>query len=272
MKSVLIDLGFIQIYWYSLTMFLGILLGAYLVLKETRRFKIADDFMINMIFYLIPLAIIGARLYYVVFNWNYYSNNLLEIIEIWNGGLAIHGAIIVGIIWVLFYTKKYQVHTIRMLDMIVPGLILGQAIGRWGNFFNGEAFGPRTTLSFLENLHLPQFIIDGMYINGAYHQPTFLYESLWCLIGLAILLFVRRWKYVKKGQVLASYLIWYGIGRFLIEALRTDSLMFGSLKAAQIVSIVMIAIGIVIILMTTIKRSKFGNLYNDDGVADVAKF
>ncbi len=271
MNAVLIDLGFFQIYWYSITMFLGILLGGYLVLREARHFKITDEFMINMFFYLIPLAVIGARLYYVLFNWDYYSNDLMEIIKIWNRGLAIHGAIIVGLLWVFIYTKRYKINTLKMYDIMVPGLILGQVIGRWGNFFNSEAYGPITTLSFLEKLHIPEFIIKGMYIDGSYHQPTFLYESLWCLIGLGIILFLRRRKYIKIGNIFATYLVWYGIGRFLVESLRMDSLMFDGLKAAQLVSIVMVITGIIIIATTNIRKSKFDSLYNEEEIVNEDK-
>ena len=125
-----------------------------------------------------------------------------------------------------------------MLDMIVVGLIIGQAIGRWGNFFNGEAHGPATTLEFLQKLHLPEFIINGMNIGGVYYQPTFLYESLWCLIGFVVLLIIRRTKYIKVGQLTGIYLIWYSIGRFFIEGLRTDSLMIGSIKVSALLSFV----------------------------------
>lgn len=271
MDAILIDLGFFQIRWYSITMFLGILLGGYLVIREARRFQISDEFMINMFFYLIPLAVIGARLYYVFFNWDYYSNNLIEIVKTWNGGLAIHGAIIVGLIWIYIYTHRYKISTLKMYDMVVPGLILGQVIGRWGNFFNGEAYGPVTSLSFLQQLHLPDFIIQGMYIGGNYHHPTFLYESVWCLIGLIIILIIRRRPYTKIGNIFSIYLIWYGIGRFLIESLRTDSLMLGNLKAAQLVSIAMVIIGIVIIFIN-MRKSKLENLYNDEVTVDEVKF
>ena len=131
---------------------------------------------------------------------------------------------------------------------MVVSLILGQAIGRWGNFMNSEAYGPVTTLETLKNLHIPQFIIDGMHINGNYYHPTFLYESLWCLIGFLILLFMKKSRAFKKGTTFSTYLIWYGIGRFLIESLRQDSLYFGTLRIAQLVSILGIIIGVIILI------------------------
>ena len=260
MNPILLDLGFIQIYWYSVMILLGLLLGSFLIIKESKRFNIQKEYIINLIFYAMIFAIIGARLYYVLFNFDYYSKNLLDIFKIWEGGLAIHGGIISGLLFILFYTKKYKVNTWIMLDIIAPGLIIGQAIGRWGNFFNGEAHGGVVSLEFLNSLHLPQFIIDGMHLNGLYYHPTFLYESLWCLLGFIILLIYRRTS-CKIGQVSSLYFIWYGIGRFLIESLRTDSLMLGQLKIAQVVSIILIIIGVIIFIIKN-KDSKYNSLEN----------
>ena len=148
------------------------------------------------------------------------------------------------------------------MDIIVVGLIIGQAIGRWGNFFNGEAHGPATTLEQLQSLFIPEFIIEGMKIGNTYYHPTFLYESLWCFIGFILILIIRRLRYIKVGQITSLYLIWYGVGRFIIESLRTDSLMFYNLKQAQIVSILMIIIGIVLFVVRN-KGSKLDNRYND---------
>lgn len=271
MNAVFLDLGFIKIYWYSVTIFLGLLIGGWIVLKEAKRFEISEDFITNLFFFTIPIAIIGARLYYVIFNWSYYSNHIIEIFKIWEGGLAIHGGMLFGLLWIIIYTKKYKVNTFRILDMIVVGLLIGQCLGRWGNFFNGEAHGPATTLEFLNSLHLPNFIIEGMNIGGVYYQPTFLYESLWCLIGFIIILFIRRIKYIKVGQITSFYLIWYGIGRFLIESLRTDSLMFMGLKQAQIISILMILIGIIIFIVKN-RGSKLDNQYNKKGDINEIRF
>jgi phosphatidylglycerol---prolipoprotein diacylglyceryl transferase len=271
MSSVFIDLGIVQIHWYSIFIFLGLLVGGFFAMFEAKKFAISEDFLINLFFYLIPIAIIGARLYYVAFNWNYYQTNLSEIYHIWNGGLAIHGALIFGFIWLVIYCKKYKINTMRMLDIIVVGLLIGQAIGRWGNFFNQEAYGPVTTLEFLKGLRLPNFIIDNMYINGNYHQPTFLYESLWNLIGFFAILGIRRIKYIKIGQITSFYLIWYGIGRIMIESLRTDSLMFNGFKAAQVVSLGMVLLGILIFILKA-RSSIFDNRYNEWGGINEVKF
>ena len=197
---------------------------------------------------IIVFGIIGARLYYVLFNLDYYLSKPLEIFMVWNGGLAIHGGIFAALIFIMIYCKKHKVYTRKILDMLVVGLILGQAIGRWGNFFNGEAYGAITTAENLAKVGIPQFIIDGMYILGDYRQPTFFYESLWCFIGFLAMLIIRKYKYLRKGQLTGFYLIWYGIERFIVEALRVDSLMIGPMKIAQIVSILFIFIGLILMI------------------------
>lgn len=248
MNPILIDLGFIRIYWYSFLLLIAFILGGYLALRESKKEKISEAFMIDLFFYLIPVAFIGARLYYVAFNWNYYSANFLEIFKVWEGGLAIHGGILAGFLFLLYYCKKKKQNIWKITDILVVSLILGQAIGRWGNFFNGEAHGAITTLLSLQNLHIPNFIINGMYIGGVYYQPTFLYESLWDLFGFGFLYFFRKRKKCKIGQTTALYLIWYGIGRFMIEGMRTDSLMLGEFRIAQIVSVLTILVGVLMIL------------------------
>ncbi|MCI8567704.1 MAG: prolipoprotein diacylglyceryl transferase, partial [Bacilli bacterium] len=141
MNRVALDFGVIQIYWYSILIFLGITFGCAVVYKEAKKYKVNEDYLINLLFYGLIFGLLGARIYYVAFNLDYYLKYPIEILEIWNGGLAIHGGIIAGLLWIIIYTKKYKIPTLKMLDFITPGLILGQAIGRWGNFFNQEAHG-----------------------------------------------------------------------------------------------------------------------------------
>lgn len=263
MDRIALDLGFIQIYWYSIFIFLGVFFASVVILREAKRQKINEEFIVNLIFYSVIFGLIGARLYYVAFNLDYYLKYPLEILEIWNGGLAIHGGIIFGLLTIIIYTKKYHAKTLKVLDIIVVGLILGQAIGRWGNFFNGEAYGAVVTIDYLQKLGLPSFLIDGMYINGAYHHPAFLYESIWNLFGFFALLIVRKYKYLKTGQLTGVYLIWYSVGRFFIEAMRTDSLMLGIFRIAQIVSVLGILIGILMLIFCK-KGSRFDNLYKQE--------
>lgn len=268
MNPILLDLGVIKIYWYSVCIFLAILVGGSIILRESKKFNVSEDFMLNLFFWDIIIAFIGARLYFVAFNWSSYSNNLLDIIKVWEGGLAIHGAIIFGAVFAIIYTKKYKVSSLLILDFIVVGMLIGQAIGRWGNFFNGEAHGSITTLETLKNLYTPSFVINGMHIDNNYYLPMFLYESIWCLIGFVFLLFIRRNKYIKVGQITSIYMIWYGIGRFFIEYFRTDSLMLGNFKVAQIVSILLFIIGIIMLIVLG-KGSKFQNQYNQKNVEEI---
>ncbi len=253
--SPTLDLGFISIHWYSILIFIGILIGGWLVLKESRKFGFTEDFMVNLLFLAIIIGIIGARLYFVLFHLDYYLENPLEIFMLWKGGLAIHGGILTALIFLLIYLHKKNVNILLILDFMVLGLIIAQAIGRWGNFFNGEAHGPEVTLAYLQSLHLPEFIINGMNIGGAYYFPTFLFESLWCLIGFMMLLIVRNYKKLKIGTLTGIYLFWYSVGRFGIEALRTDSLMFFDLKIAQIMSVLMAIAGLILIIVS-LKKSK----------------
>jgi len=267
MNPIFLEIGPVQIYWYSIFILIAFVIGGLLAFKEAKKFNISSEFMTNMAFYLIPLVLIGARLYYVLFNLDYYLQDPITILKVWEGGLAIHGGIITGLLFILFYTRKYKVSFVRMLDILVVSLILGQAIGRWGNFFNGEAYGPIVTLEFLQNLKLPEFIIDGMLIRGNYHHPTFLYESLWCLLGFIIMIILRYTKFLRLGQLTSFYLVWYGLERLIVEGLRTDSLMFGNIKVAQLISLGMIVIGIILFIIIKIKSTSSENRYNDKGNA-----
>lgn len=260
MNRVALDLGIIQIYWYSICILVGMMIGMFLVYKESRNKGIPDSLITNLIFYTIIVAIIGARIYYVAFDWGYYSKNPIEMLEIWNGGLAIHGGIIATFIFLLVYCKKKKMNFLLLLDILVVGVIIAQSLGRWGNFFNGEAYGRIVSLSFLKGMHLPKFIIDGMYIDGFYREPTFLYESLFSFIGFIVLLLVRKIKKLRVGQLTGIYFIWYGLERFIIETFRSDSLMLGNFKIAQIISIIS-CIGGIYLLFKNIKSNK---LYKEE--------
>lgn len=256
MKPVIIEIGSIKIYWYSVMILIGIVSATMIIIKESKKFNISKEKITDLLFYTIIIGCIGARIYYVLFNMDYYKNNIIDIFKVWEGGLAIHGGIIAGVIFIIYYTKKYNLKTIKILDICIPGLLIGQAIGRWGNFFNREAHGPITTLSILQNQHLPEFIIEGMNINGNYYLPTFLYESIWCILGLIIIIIVRKIKITRTGMITGFYLIWYGIGRHIIEGYRTDSLMLYNFKQAQLISIIMIIIGIIIFIVS-FKQEKY---------------
>lgn len=232
LESIAFHLGPIPVHWYGLILGTGALVGLLLAIWEGKRFGLSADFFLDLMLYGVPSAIIGARLYYVLFKWDYYSKHPGEIVQIWNGGIAIYGALIGAFVCGFFYFRSKGYTFMRIVDICVPSLLAGQMIGRWGNFVNQEAYGGEVTGTYLSNeLHLPAFIVRQMYVvdasgAAAYHHPTFLYESLWSLIGLVILFILRRQKFMRVGEMFFSYLIWYSIGRFFIEALRTDSLAF----------------------------------------------
>ena len=270
MDPIMFSLFGIDIHWYSVLILVGIIIGIILLEREAKKFKYPKDLIFNICFWAIIMGIIGARLYYVIFNFSYYKNNLLEIFAIWNGGLAIHGGIIAGALTVIFFAKKCHLNFLKLLDMAIPSLILAQAIGRWGNFFNGEAHGIATTYAELKNLLVPEFIINGMNIGGIYYLPTFYFESLWCLLGFIILLIIRRMKYIKIGATTCIYLMWYSLGRFFIEAWRTDSLMLGGFKVAQIISIILFIVGLGYLIYLS-RKGKYENLYNDINAKRIVK-
>ena len=256
MDRILFSIGPITIYWYSVTMLLAVLTGVYLAINESKK-QGMHSFVSDLVTYIIVFGIIGARLYYVTFNFDSYKNNLLSIFAIWEGGIAIYGAIIGGFLAIVYLAIKRKQSIIKTTDIIVPGLILAQAIGRWGNFFNGEAHGTRVSLQFLESLQLPKFIINGMYINGSYYHPTFLYESVWCILGFILLIVIRKLTKRKTGIMTYSYFIWYGIGRVFIEGLRTDSLYLGNFRISQIVSVILIIVGILGIIISITKGENY---------------
>ncbi|MFM9281053.1 prolipoprotein diacylglyceryl transferase [Paenibacillus jiagnxiensis] len=232
MATLLIDpiaftLGPLRVHWYGIILGLAALAGMVVAIREGKRYGIPQEFFMDMLLLGVPSAIIGARIYYVAFKWEDYRNNLWDVFKIWNGGIAIYGALIGAIICGIFYFRYKGYNFWRIADICAPGLLVGQMIGRWGNFVNQEAYGGPVDESFLRSqFNLPDFIVNQMNVNGVYHHPTFLYESLWSLAGVIVLLILRRRPFLRAGELFASYFIWYSIGRFFIERLRTDSLAF----------------------------------------------
>lgn len=248
MDPVIFSIGGIEIRWYSVLIALGVFIAYLLANKQAKKLGFSKDFVFDLCFYVVLFGIIGARLYYVIFNFADYRDDLLKIFAIWNGGLAIHGGLIAGFITILVYCKIKKASPFIVTDLSVPSVIIAQAIGRWGNFFNSEAHGPLTNIENLNNMNfVPDFVINGMKIDGEYYHPTFFYESVWCVLGFLILIVVRKLfvSKLKTGQLTCLYLVWYSIGRYLIESLRTDSLMLGNFKVAQLVSISLILVGLI---------------------------
>ncbi|MFZ5650323.1 MAG: prolipoprotein diacylglyceryl transferase [Bacillota bacterium] len=243
---VALEIGPIQVRWYGIIMASAFLIGTILAYRRANRENINPDHVIGMITIIIPAAIIGARLYYVAFQWSDYSSDPLRALAIWEGGLAIHGGILGGVLAGLLYVKKYGLPVWKTADVLAPSLILGQAIGRWGNFINQEAHGGPVSQEFISLF--PGFIKNQMYIDGSYYNPTFLYESIWDFGVFAFLTYYWRIRKIP-GEVSLLYLILYSLGRFFIEGMRTDSLMLGPVRVAQLVSLMLIIAAITVFFM-----------------------
>ncbi|PCF47556.1 prolipoprotein diacylglyceryl transferase [Staphylococcus delphini] len=262
---VAFSLGGLEVKWYGIIIASAILIGYWIAQKSAQSVGFREDDLVNILLVCVFVAIISARLYFVLFQLDYYIQNPIEIPMIWHGGIAIHGGLIGAFAMGVYYCYRKNWHPFQLGDVVAPSIILAQGIGRWGNFMNHEAHGGPVSRSFLESLHLPQFIIENMQINGIYYQPTFLYESIWDVIGFIILITIRR--HLKIGETFFIYIIWYSIGRFYIEGLRTDSLMLTeTIRIAQAVSIVSIIIGVVFIVWRRLKKDV--PLYRDVNVLD----
>lgn len=242
-SKIFVSFGAFKITWYAVLILTGAFLGYLLAQKTVKKWGYAKEMLEDYIIPTFIIAILGARIYYVIFEWSYYAAHPSEIIAIWHGGLAIHGGLIAGLLYSIYFFGKRKVSLLRMADVIMPSVMIGQVFGRWGNFMNQEAFGRIVDESYYD--HFPAFIKDQMHINGVYHEPTFLYESVANLIGFLFIYFIFRKKFYKRhGDCAFMYLVWYGVVRFFIEGLRTDSLMFGPIRVAQLVSLIMVVIGI----------------------------
>ena len=223
----------IDVMWYGILMATGMIFGTLIALKEAKRVGIKEDNILDLAIIAIPSGLIGARLYYVIFNWEYYFNNPLQILNFRGGGMAIHGALIGGIFAGYLFSKYRKLSFFKLADTVMLGMPLAQSIGRWGNFINKEAHGGPTDLPW------------GIMVDGIKVHPTFLYESIWDL-GIFIFLFIFRKKKSYEGEIIVLYAILYSLGRFFIEGLRTDSLMLGPLRMAQVISLVGIIGGTII--------------------------
>lgn len=296
-----IDPTFISLFgftWqkYSLMIMLGLVTAILLGIREGNKLGIKTDHILDGVLIIVPLSIIGTRLWYVAFEWGNsfwpyfqtygFAAGMLNVINITGGGLAIHGGFITAFVSAYFYTKKRGINLFSVFDIMAPGFLIAQAFGRWGNFFNQEAHGGiiggttdgAPTLSLDEQreflsgtLRLPNFITNQMLIKIEpgdpgylvedvfgemvrvnYYHPTFFYESMWNLAGFIIMLILRRTKILTRGDLLPVYLIWYSVGRYFIEGMRTDSLYIGdtNIRTAQVTSLVMIAGGIALLALT----------------------
>jgi len=249
-NKIAFELGSLMIRWYAVLIVGGAGIGVWLAYKEAPYRHLTGEDIIDFVIWAVPSGLVGARLYYVIFNWSYYSKYPNEIIALWDGGGAIYGSLIAGTIVLFIFSYYRMVNPMDILDVAVPAVFLGQSIGRWGNFVNQEAYG-----KVVENLDwLPSFIQNQMYIDGSYRIPTFLFESLGTLIGfIIVIVFRHRLKSILRGEVFGFYLIWYGSLRLIIEGMRTDSLMFGMLRVSQVLSLIFVLIGTYLIFYRRFK-------------------
>ena len=249
-----IDIGPMSLYYYGLIIALGLLLAAVYGLRRCKQFGLTQDNVLDGALAIIPFAIICARIYYCVFAWDEYKANPIEVLYIWNGGLAIYGGVIGAAIGIVVFCKIKKISLGTALDITSLGFLIGQAIGRWGNFFNREAFGEQTD-SFLrmglENAFTGQVV---------YYHPTFLYESVWNALGFVALHFLsKRRQY--DGQIAIGYVAWYGLGRAFIEGLRTDSLYFGDFRISQVLAAVSCVVATAVLVWQAFRPHDKANLY-----------
>lgn len=256
-SSILLSVGGFEIHYYGLIMFIAILSGMFVMSKIAKKYypEISTDTLLDILPVLILSSILGARIYYVIVDFAYYSRHLPEIIAVWNGGLSIHGALIGGIIAGVFLTKHYKISFLKYSDVFSYALLIGQAIGRFGNYFNCEAFGTPTNLPW--KLFIPYSHRPFDYRTYEYFHPTFLYESIWNIfVFLILFLFVRKIPKIPDGTIFFSYLILYSTGRFFIEYLRIDSVLnIGTIPVAQVICVLTIIISSVCLIVLN-KRSQ----------------
>jgi len=242
-----------DIKWYGICIALGALMGILVAKYSSKKKNINYSTFADLVLVSLPIGLIGARLYYVLFSFSNYKNNLLDVFNVREGGLAIHGGIIFGLLTAFIFTRIKKISFLKIVDIAAPSVILAQAVGRWGNFFNQEAHGGPVSYDYIK--HFPAFIQKGMNIGGIYYHPTFLYESLWNLCVFVVLILIIR-KNKVDGLVAFTYLGLYSIGRFIIEGLRTDSLMAGPFRVAQLVSMSGVIIWIVFMIIRARRNRK----------------
>lgn len=253
-SKIVFQLGPVMVRWFAIIIVAAAALGTWIAYREAHRRHLTGELVIDYILWTFPLSIVGMRIYYVAFQWSYYSQHPSEIIAVWDGGIAVYGGLIAGAIIVFVFSHFRAINPLDLLDVAIPGVFIGQAIGRWADLVNQEAYGKTVS-----NLNwLPTFIRNQMYIDGAYRTPTFLYENIGTFTGFLIVMLLRhRLKDLRRGEIFGFYLIWYGLVRFIVEGMRTDSLMLGSLRVSQGLSLLLALFGLSFILY---RRFKLKNI------------
>ena len=242
-----LQIGPLMIYYYGVIIACGLILAVLYGCKRSREFGIKEDDLVDGVLWVTPFAILCARAYYVIFSWNRYVENPIEIFYIWEGGLAIYGGVLGALIGVTVFCKIKKIKIAAMLDLVLIGFLIGQSIGRWGNFMNREAFGAETMSFFRMGL------LNSFNNTVYYYHPTFLYESAWNALGFVILHFLsKRRRY--DGQMALCYAAWYGLGRAFIEGLRTDSLYWGPFRVSQLLAAISCFAAVVALLILSFRK------------------
>jgi phosphatidylglycerol:prolipoprotein diacylglycerol transferase len=254
--------GPLTVYWYGIIIVTAVMVAGWVAAFEAKRRGENEDHIWNALIIVVLLGIVGARLYHVfsspaggALGWEYYREHPEAIFQIWNGGLAIYGAVVGGVLGILLYVYRAKLSVWRYLDIGTPALLIGQAIGRWGNYVNQELFGPPTTLPWgikIDEFHRTSpFHVLGQYPLDMRFHPVFLYESLWNLVGFVLILVAgRKWAdKLKDGDLFCAYLIWYPVGRLWVEALRPDAWKIGNIPTAQIISVALIVVAVVALVL-----------------------
>ena len=258
-----ISLGKFSIHLYGILIALGLMMAVVYAWRRCKQFGIKEDDLTDGVLWIVPFAVICARLYYCIFQWDHYKEDPISILYIWNGGLAIYGGVIGAVIGIAIHCKFKKIKVAALLDLVALGFLIGQCVGRWGNFFNREAFGS-TTDSFLRM---------GLYNTQTkaweYHHPTFLYESVWNFAGFLMLHFLSR-KRKYDGQIALGYAAWYGLGRAIIEGLRTDSLYWGPFRISQLLAAISCFAGVVVLMIMMFREHKPENLFVNQVAARLA--
>lgn len=260
------NIGPLQIHWYGLLIAVGLLLAVLYACGRSKEFGLHEDDLIDGVLCVVPFAVLCARLYYCIFKWDSYAANPISILYIWEGGLAIYGGVIGAAIGIVVFSmvKKKKVNLLAVLDITSLGFLIGQAVGRWGNFLNREAFGARTEIFCRMGL------MNTMTGQVEYYHPTFLYESLWNLCGFVLLHFLSK-KRKYDGQVALGYVAWYGLGRTFIEGLRTDSLMLGPIRVSQLLAAVSCFAAVLVLILMMFRQHDPEKLFVNVRAAQLAE-
>jgi len=249
-----LEIGPFKVYVYGIIIAFGLILAVIYACRRSKEFGITEDDLLDGVLWVTPFAIICARAYYCIFSWDYYGEHLIEVFYIWNGGLAIYGGVLGAAVGVAVFCKIKRIKLPMLLDLVSLGFLIGQSIGRWGNFFNREAFGAETT-SFLR-----MGLLNSYTGQITYYHPTFLYESIWNVAGFLLLHKLSK-KRQYDGQIALGYAAWYGLGRAFIEGLRTDSLYLGPFRVSQLLAAVSCIAALSVLLLQLRKTHDSANLY-----------